>query len=64
MDICLTGTKGPVRDILKRWDLIEVIGKDHVYMDIPTAIAFYNQKLDDENINRHAAYSTQSNIKK
>lgn len=64
MDICLTGTKGPVRDILKRWDLIEVLGKDHVYMDIPTAIAFYHQKLDDENITRHAAYSTQSNIRK
>lgn len=64
IDICLTGTKGPVRDVLNRWGLIECIGMDHMFMDDQTAIEFFGQKMDKERLKKHSTYATQSNYKK
>lgn len=64
IDICLTGTKGPVRDVLNRWELIECIGTDHMFLDDQTAVEFFGQKMDGAGLQMHSAYATQSNIKK
>jgi sulfate permease, SulP family len=64
IDICISGTKGPVRDVLNKWNLISCIGSDHVFMDDHTAVAFFDQKLDQESMQKYAPYALQSNSNK
>lgn len=64
IDLYITGAKGPVRDVLKRWGLTERIGGDHMFMDDQTAVEYVSHRLDKEKLERHVNYSTQSNVKK
>jgi sulfate permease, SulP family len=61
IDICITGTKGPVRDTLNRWGLIECVGADHMFMDDQTAIEYFDQNLDKLRLDQFAPYATQTN---
>lgn len=64
IDFYITAAKGPVRDVMVRWNLIEMIGVEHIFMDDHTAVEFIDNRLDKDGLNRHTAYSTQSNIRK
>ena len=64
IDLYITGAKGPVRDVLKRWGMIERIGSEHMFMDDQTAVEYVTHRLDKEKLKKHVSYSTQSNIKK
>jgi SulP family sulfate permease len=64
IDLYLTGAKGPVRDVLNRWGLIERIGAEHMFMDDQTAVEYVSHRLDKEKLRKHVSYSTQSNIRK
>lgn len=64
IDLYVTAAKGPVRDVLMRWELMEKIGVEHVFMDDHTAVAYITNRLDKEKLNQHTSYSTQSNIRK
>jgi SulP family sulfate permease len=64
IDICITGAKGPVRDTLKKWNLMGIIGEDHIFLDTHTAITFYEKNVEPESIRKFDAYSLQNNIDK
>ena len=63
IDLYVTAAKGPVRDVLVRWGLIEKIRMEHMFMDDHTAVGYISNRLDKEKLNQHTSYSTQSNIK-
>ncbi|SHN29540.1 sulfate permease, SulP family [Cyclobacterium lianum] len=64
IDVCITGTKGPIRDVLDKWKLIECIGADHMFMDDYSATAFFEQTLDTKSQEKYAPYALQSNAEK
>ena len=64
IDFYITAAKGPIRDVLMQWELIDKIGVEHVFMDDQTAVEFCSNRLDKDRLSRHRTYSTQSNIKK
>jgi sulfate permease, SulP family len=61
IDICLSSIKGPVRDVLNRWALLEKVGTDHIFLDDNTAVSAFDQGLNDESLERYSAYATQTN---
>ncbi|MEL6142674.1 MAG: sodium-independent anion transporter, partial [Bacteroidota bacterium] len=38
LDVSFAGVIGPVRDLLKRDGLVNKIGSDHFYFDVPSAV--------------------------
>ena len=64
IELFITGAKGPVRDVLKRWGLIERIGVEHMFMDDHTAVEYVGDRLDKERLNKHIPYATQTNTRK
>ena len=62
IDICITGTKGPVRDVLNQWNLIECVGADHIFMDDQTAINYFEKNLNAQQLEKFAPYAIQINI--
>jgi len=64
IDLCITGAKGPIRDTLKKWNLMGIIGEDHIFLDTHTAITFYEKNVEPESIRKFDAYSLQNNIDK
>tara|TARA_R110001592_G_scaffold362545_1_gene676969 strand:- start:253003 stop:254748 length:1746 start_codon:yes stop_codon:yes gene_type:complete len=63
IDLYIIGAKGPVRDVLVKWRLIESIGENHVFLDTHTAINFYEKNIDAKSLQRLGPYALQSNIK-
>lgn len=61
IDVCLSSIKGPVRDVLNRWALLEKVGTDHIFLDDNTAVSAFDQGLNDESLERYSAYATQTN---
>ncbi|NHE58011.1 SulP family inorganic anion transporter [Cyclobacterium plantarum] len=64
IDVCISGTKGPIRDVLNKWKLIECIGADHMFMDDYSATAYFDQTLDSKSQEKYAPYAIQSNVDK
>lgn len=64
IDVCITATKGPVRDVLSRWDLIECVGADHMFMDDQTALDYIEKRLELGVQEKFRPYATQANLKK
>ncbi|SIT11181.1 SulP family inorganic anion transporter [Belliella pelovolcani] len=63
-DICMTSIKGPVRDVLNRWAILECVGADHVFVDDNSAVAAYEHTMDTKTLEKYTPYAIQSNIKK
>ncbi|WP_209330694.1 SulP family inorganic anion transporter [Lunatimonas salinarum] len=61
IDVCITATKGPVRDVLHRWNLIECVGADHMFVDDQTALEYVEKSLAPDIMERFQPYATQSN---
>ncbi|WP_154859491.1 SulP family inorganic anion transporter [Cyclobacterium xiamenense] len=64
IDVCITGTKGPIRDVLDKWNLIECVGADHVFIDDHSATAYFEQSMDNDHMEQLAPYALQSNVEK
>lgn len=64
IDVCITATKGPVRDVLSRWNLIECVGADHMFMDDQTALDYIEKRLELGVQEKFLPYATQANLKK
>lgn len=64
IDVCITATKGPVRDVLSRWNLIECVGADHMFMDDQTALEYIEKRLELGVQEKFRPYATQANLKK
>jgi sulfate permease, SulP family len=62
IDICMTSIKGPVRDVLNRWALLERIGSDHVFLDDNTAVSAFEHSIDGVTLEKYHPYATQTNI--
>ncbi|WP_373496385.1 SulP family inorganic anion transporter [Aquiflexum sp.] len=63
MDVCMSSIKGPVRDVLNRWALLEGVGADHIFLDDNTAVSAFDHAIDDDILEKYSPYATQSNIK-
>lgn len=61
MDISMTSIKGPVRDVLNRWALLESVGSDHIFLDDNTALSAYDQVITGETLDKYSSYATQTN---
>lgn len=64
VSLYITAAKGPVRDVLMSWGLIDKIGAEHIFMDDHTAVEFISNRLNKDQLNQYRSYSTQSNIRK
>ncbi|MCH7414683.1 solute carrier family 26 protein [Belliella sp. R4-6] len=64
IDICMTSIKGPVRDVLNRWAILETVGADHVFVDDNSAVSSFDHTMDSETLEKYTPYAIQSNLKK
>ncbi|WP_194778052.1 SulP family inorganic anion transporter [Pararhodonellum marinum] len=64
IDVCVSSIKGPVRDILNRWGLMQQVGPDHIFVDDNTALDSFDDNLDPDTLERYSPYALQSNLKK
>lgn len=64
LNTCITGTRGPIRDILHSWGIIQLIGQHLVFNDDATAVDFFDQKIDSSSVEEMRAYALQRSEKK
>jgi SulP family sulfate permease len=61
--VAITGVKGPVRDILDKWKIYDLIGTDMIFVTNEDAINFFTSgKLSAKQLEL-ATYATQTNVK-
>jgi len=58
--ICITATKGPVRDILNRWEIIQLIGEEQCYINTEEAISIIDNNFNSDLKDKIKPYSIQS----
>lgn len=63
LNTSISGTRGPIRDILHTWGIIHSIGADHVFTDDATAVDFFDNKINPESIQELSPYALQSEKK-
>jgi len=63
LDISMTSIKGPVRDVLNRWALLESVGSDHIFLNDNTALSAYYHSINEETLEKYSSYATQTNPK-
>jgi sulfate permease, SulP family len=61
IDVCMSSIKGPVRDVLSRWALLEKVGTDHIFLDDNTAVSAFDHGFDATSLERFTTYATQTN---
>jgi len=54
----ITGAKGPIRDIIYKWNISESIGEENIFLDDASAIDFYDHK-NIERIDKLSSYAKQ-----
>lgn len=60
LDVCLSGTRGPVRDKLRAWGLIDCVGADHMFLDDEHATAFFENRSSEPDSENLLTYAVQS----
>lgn len=63
IEVCLTGVRGPIRDILDKWNLTTCIGDNHLFLDDSSAIQFLDNKIDEADLKELRPFAIQSNVK-
>lgn len=63
IDVSMTSIKGPVRDVLSRWSLLEFVGPDHIFIDDISALSAYDHVIDEDALGKYSTYATQTNPK-
>lgn len=61
--VCLTGVRGPVRDVLFRWNIIQQIGENNLFLDDSSALDAIDNKFDEQKRESIAPYVHQSSKK-
>ncbi|UJP64536.1 SulP family inorganic anion transporter [Mongoliitalea daihaiensis] len=59
----MSSVKGPIRDVLNRWNLIEEIGKDNIFIDDNSACGSYDHEIDPKILEEINSYATQTTVK-
>lgn len=62
--VCITGAKGPVRDVLAKWEINSRIGENHIFMDDDAAVCYLEGEEFENEQNELSAYALQTNNKK
>ncbi len=60
--VYICGAKGPVRDALERWKIIEKIGLDYCFLSNEYVMAMIEGDIDDEDKKKTDDYTFQSNL--
>ncbi|MCC5931686.1 MAG: solute carrier family 26 protein [Cyclobacteriaceae bacterium] len=60
LDVCMSGAKGPVRDALNRWGIIECLGTDHVFIDSDQAMSFLDKAGNLNEVEKMRIYAIQT----
>lgn len=63
IDVSMTSIKGPVRDVLSRWSLLEFVGQDHIFIDDNSALSAFDHVIGDDDLGKYSSYATQTNPK-
>ena len=58
--VCLTATKGPVRDILNRWEIIQLIGEEQCYINTEEAVSVIDNTFNPDLKDKIKPYTIQS----
>ncbi|RYM35001.1 solute carrier 26 family protein [Brumimicrobium glaciale] len=61
IQVAIAGARGPVRDILKKWNMIEKIGKEYIFINMNDAVQYLNKVENNQNFDREK-YALQSNV--
>lgn len=61
LDVCLSNVKGPIRDVLKRWELDVCIGADHMFLDDDSALHWFDACEASSQPYPASPYVTQTN---
>lgn len=61
LDVCMSGARGPVRDALNRWGIIECLGADHVFIDSDQAMTFIDNAANQSELDKMRIYALQTN---
>lgn len=61
IDVCMSSIKGPVRDVLNRWEILTCIGADHIFIDDNLALSAFDQSIDQSELEKYSPYATQTN---
>ena len=63
IDVCLTSIKGPIRDVLSRWSMLDFVGQDHIFIDVNSAVSAFDHIIDKDDLGKFSPYATQSDVK-
>src|SRR5690554_5870797 len=61
ISVAIAGARGPVRDILVKWNLIEKLGEDYIFINMHDAVQYLN-KTEEANLIENRKYALQSNV--
>jgi sulfate permease, SulP family len=59
--IYMSAAKGPLRDTLDKWGLIQLVGSEHMFLDDHSAIEAFDKTLDPNKQNQLKPYAIQTN---
>ncbi|PKR80925.1 sodium-independent anion transporter [Brumimicrobium salinarum] len=60
IQVAIAGARGPVRDILKKWNMIESLGKENIFVNMHDAVLFLNEDGKGNSLDKK--YALQSNV--
>ncbi|MFD2203056.1 SulP family inorganic anion transporter [Shivajiella indica] len=63
IDVCMSSIKGPVRDVLNRWGILENVGNDHVFLDDNSAVSAFENEINLDLLEKYSPYALQTNQK-
>lgn len=59
----MSNIKGPIRDVLNRWNLLDEVGKENIFIDDHSAGASFDHEIDPKLLEEINSYATQTTIK-
>ena len=59
----MSNIKGPIRDVLNRWNLLDEVGKENIFIDDHSACASFDHEIDPKLLEEINSYATQTTIK-
>lgn len=59
----MSNIKGPIRDVLNRWNLIEEVGKENIFIDDHSACGSFDHEIDPKLLEEINSYATQTTVK-
>src|SRR5690554_4852115 len=61
IQVAITGARGPVRDILVKWNMIKKLGEEYIFINMSDAVQFLNKEEVKASFDKKK-YALQSNV--